>query len=363
LDAILVGGDTVAGYDALAVGDRAITVVEGTPATYVHVLRDTGSSESSPTVIAPDNQSAGNAYSGNWRWELALFHNDALSDAIDPDRLSGDGGDNDKVDADIINTGDTAGDADTLTVDDLISGTPSSGDYVSWDGTNWVPDTPSGSGDVTGPGSSTDNAIVRFNGTGGKTLQNTSGVTIDDSNNISTSGEIQSTASGDSYLALNNNASIAASGHRFYFEGNVAKVSENGTEQQISTIAGTLTETNKTMTTGDNTFKISTASYAAAQTLTSAQCYGTVVFVTGAAVITLPAVAAGMNVIVYSTGANAVSVDANAADRIILDGTALNDGDKVTSASAAGDYICLIYESADGWVNLGRSGTWTDGGA
>lgn len=40
-----------------------------------------------------------------------------------------------------------------------------------------------GSGDVTGPASSTDNAITRFNGTGGKTIQN-SGVTIDDSNNI-----------------------------------------------------------------------------------------------------------------------------------------------------------------------------------
>lgn len=38
-------------------------------------------------------------------------------------------------------------------------------------------------GDVSGPGASTDNAIVRFNGTGGKTLQN-SGITIDDNNNI-----------------------------------------------------------------------------------------------------------------------------------------------------------------------------------
>lgn len=41
----------------------------------------------------------------------------------------------------------------------------------------------SGSGDVTGPESSTDNAIVRFNGTDGKTIQN-SAVVIDDSDNI-----------------------------------------------------------------------------------------------------------------------------------------------------------------------------------
>jgi hypothetical protein len=39
-------------------------------------------------------------------------------------------------------------------------------------------------GDVNGPGSSTDTAIVRFNGTTGKLLQN-SGITIDGSNNMS----------------------------------------------------------------------------------------------------------------------------------------------------------------------------------
>lgn len=42
---------------------------------------------------------------------------------------------------------------------------------------------PAGGGDVVGPGSSTDNAIVRWNGTGGTSVQN-SGVTVDDSNNI-----------------------------------------------------------------------------------------------------------------------------------------------------------------------------------
>lgn len=47
--------------------------------------------------------------------------------------------------------------------------------------------TPSGSGDVTGPGSSTDNAVARFDGTGGKTLQN-SGVTISDTDVITAAG-------------------------------------------------------------------------------------------------------------------------------------------------------------------------------
>lgn len=44
-------------------------------------------------------------------------------------------------------------------------------------------------GDVSGPSSSTDNAISRFDGTSGKTIQDSS-VTIDDSGNISTSGTV-----------------------------------------------------------------------------------------------------------------------------------------------------------------------------
>jgi hypothetical protein len=58
---------------------------------------------------------------------------------------------------------------------------PSAGDaaankFLKADGT-W--NAPSGSGDVTGPASSTDNAITRFDGTTGKTLQN-SAITLDD---------------------------------------------------------------------------------------------------------------------------------------------------------------------------------------
>lgn len=43
--------------------------------------------------------------------------------------------------------------------------------------------TASGAGDVLGPASSTDNAVVRFNGATGKAVQN-SGVIVDDSNNV-----------------------------------------------------------------------------------------------------------------------------------------------------------------------------------
>jgi len=52
---------------------------------------------------------------------------------------------------------------------------------IAWNGSDFVSIS---SGDVDGPASSTDTAIVRFSGTSGKIIQN-SGVTIDGSNNVS----------------------------------------------------------------------------------------------------------------------------------------------------------------------------------
>jgi len=65
-----------------------------------------------------------------------------------------------------------------------------------------------GSGDVSGPGSGTDNAIARWDGTGGDTLQD-SGITIDDDENIdgvnTISGTLQESAvsGGRTFLDLN----------------------------------------------------------------------------------------------------------------------------------------------------------------
>lgn len=108
-------------------------------------------------------------------------------------------------------------------------------------------------------------------------------------------------------------------------------------------------------------YKINTNSYSSNQTLTASQCYGSVIYVTGAATITLPAIADGMSVTIVTVGAVAVSVDPNASDKLVLDGTTLDDGDKATNTSTTGDIIVLTYYSADGWY--ASSNSWTDGGA
>jgi len=104
-----------------------------------------------------------------------------------------------------------------------------------------------------------------------------------------------------------------------------------------------------------------TASYAANQTLTALECNGYVIYVTGAATITLPPIAVGMSVTIITIGAVAVSVDPDASDKIWLDGTALDDGDKITNLSTAGDIAVLTYYSGDGWY--ASTNSWTDGGA
>lgn len=113
------------------------------------------------------------------------------------------------------------------------------------------------------------------------------------------------------------------------------------------------------VTTGTIQGDINVVNKSTATTISAAEM-NSMIFVSAAVTSTLPAVSIGTSVCFYSTGANAVVVDANASDRIRLDGTALADGDSITSASGAGDFICLIGDSADGWTTLGRNGTWTD---
>ena len=65
---------------------------------------------------------------------------------------------------------------------DVSASSPTAGQNLSWNGSAWVPSS-GGAGDVAGPSSSTDNALVRFDGTTGKLIQNGT-VTQDDNGNL-----------------------------------------------------------------------------------------------------------------------------------------------------------------------------------
>ena len=94
------------------------------------------------------------------------------------------------------------------------------------------------------------------------------------------------------------------------------------------------------------------------------EAYGGVIYVTSAATMQLPAVAAGMSVTVITIGAIAVTVDVNAADTPYLDGVSLSQGDSMDNTSTTGDMLVCTYAAANTWYCASGSPDgdhWTDG--
>ncbi len=84
----------------------------------------------------------------------------------------------------VANGGTGASTANGAITNLLPNQTGNSGKFLSTDGTNTLWSSPSGSGDVVGPASATDNAIARFDTTTGKLIQN-SIVTVSDTGAVS----------------------------------------------------------------------------------------------------------------------------------------------------------------------------------
>src|SRR5690606_8652686 len=95
-------------------------------------------------------------------------------------------------------------------VSELAYGDP--GEVLTSQGASTAPDwTAAGTGDVTGPASSTDNALARFHSTTGKVIQNSSAFVSDDgrlsatnieTGSVSANGTVYVTAAAPSYTFI-----------------------------------------------------------------------------------------------------------------------------------------------------------------
>lgn len=136
------------------------------------------------------------------------------------------------------------------------------------------------------------------------------------------------------------------------------------TTTSSATVGTTGTAAGLTINNSTNTVQTNTATYSTAQTLTAAQCYGSVIYITGEMDVQLPAVVAGMSVTIIADAAEVVSIAPDAggtADTLRLDGTDQTAGHEVDSTGTLGDIAVLTYHSADKWYV--SSNTWVAGGA
>lgn len=78
-------------------------------------------------------------------------------------------------------------------------------------------DAASGSGDVVGPASSVDEAIVRFDGTTGKLVQGGTGITISDSGIITQTSTTVTASTPNTFSQTFNNAAVGFVGHSFEY--------------------------------------------------------------------------------------------------------------------------------------------------
>lgn len=163
--------------------------------------------------------------------------------------------------------------------------------------------TASGTGDVVGPGSSTDNAVARFDSTTGKIIQN-SGVVINDSGEI-TVGVWKGTEIGLPYGGTGASSASQARGNILpAYAGNAGKVlavNVGATDVEYISAGGTGTVTSVAVSGGTTGLTTSGGPITAAGTITLA---GTLAVASGGTGTATPALVAGTNVTITGTWPN-----------------------------------------------------------
>ncbi len=206
----------------------------------------------------------------------------------------------------------------------LYPSTITDGQYFKRSGSSIIGATPTGTGDVVGPaGGVSTGDVVGFDGITGKLIKkitSISGVTL---GGFTASKALCSDGSGNAVACTNLTDVIP------------------GIVNNIGTFAAPIT----------------TNPY----TLTAANSYNSSLWYGATGTVNLPVAVAGMNIIIYNTGAFTLTIDPNGTDVVVRDGNIQAGGVSFTLSSGAGNYVALVCDAANHWVTLWYKGTLTQG--
>ena len=112
---------------------------------------------------------------------------------------------------------------------------PGDANLLAWNGSDFIDIE---QGDVAGPASATDNAVVRFDGTTGKLIQNSAVTIADTTGDIETSGKI---SVGDGTASLPSITNTGDTNTGIYFSAdNEVSIATDGAQRAVVTSAGAL---------------------------------------------------------------------------------------------------------------------------
>ena len=94
--------------------------------------------------------------------------------------------------------------------------------------------------------------------------------------------------------------------------------------------------------------------------LSAANAYGSAIYYGATGTVNLPAGASGMSVLVMNTTAGTTTIDPNASEVIVRDGTTQTGGVSITLAGGAGKFVALVHDGTN-WRTAGYSGTLAQG--